>query len=275
MTDYDRVAKTIEYLNHHYLDQPRLSTLAKEAGLSEFHFHRLFTRWAGVTPKDFLQFCTAAHAKELLRRSKASVLESAMESGLSGPGRLHDLLVSLEGVTPGEYKARGEGLEIRYGAHPTPFGKALIGLSKRGISFFAFLPQDTRQAEKNALKDLTRTWPKAQLTRDLSLTQKTMAALFAKKAGTFPVYSIGTPFQLKVWEAALKIPAGHVLSYEEVAARAGNPKAARAVGSALARNPVCYLIPCHRVIRQTGVIGEYRGGRLRKQALLAWEYGRT
>ncbi len=275
MTDYERVEKAIHFLDSHYLEQPDLGTLARAAGVSPYHFHRLFSRWAGVTPKDFLQFCTAAHAKNLLIRSH-SVLESALASGLSGPSRLHDLLITLEGVTPGEYRRRGEGLDIEYGIHSTPFGRCLIGLTERGICFLSFLTGNRRRSNSAMLLDLKRTWPKARLLKDYRATRKTVVRLFQSKKGRARqkifLSPVGTPFQIKVWEAAMKIPPGHVLSYQQLAKVAGHPNATRAVGSALAHNPISYLIPCHRVIRQTGAVGQYRWGRPRKQALLAWEF---
>ncbi len=275
MSDYDNIEKAILYLDAHYFEQPDLHTVARAVGLSAFHFHRLFSRWAGITPKDFLQFCTASHAKHHLKNSR-TVLESALSSGLSGPSRLHDLLITLEGATPGEYKNGGAGLVIAYGFHPTPFGRSLIGLTKRGICFLAFVPGAGQKAKRAALKDLRNAWPQAQCREDAAATKKVLSRLLKGRVSrhnrSIKVFARGTPFQLKVWEAVMKIPLGKVVSYQDLARLAGHPGAARAVGSALAHNSICYAIPCHRVIRQTGVIGEYRWGRSRKLAMLAWEF---
>ncbi len=274
MSDYERIEKAIRYLDAHYQEQPDLRTLARAAGLSDSHFHRLFSRWAGVTPKDFLQFCTAAHAKNLLSRSR-SVLESALDSGLSGPSRLHDLFITMDGVTPGEYKKRGLGIDILYGTHPTPFGECLIGLTERGICYFSFLSGSNHRAEAAAIRDLKRHWLNALFSRETKATGKAAARLFPREPSRskekMRLFTLGSPFQVKVWQAIMRIPPGQVRSYQQVAGMAGSPGAARAVGSALAQNPIGYLIPCHRVIRQTGVVGDYRWGRSRKQAMLAWE----
>jgi AraC family transcriptional regulator of adaptative response/methylated-DNA-[protein]-cysteine methyltransferase len=269
MTDYERVEKIILYLNEHYRSQPDLRTLAKVAGLSEFHFHRLFTRWAGVTPKTFLQYLTARHAKALLQHSR-SVLDTSLESGLSGPGRLHDLLITVEGVTPGEFKARGKGISISYCFHASPFGICLIGVTGRGVCHLAFLNSGD---EDTALKALGSAWPEAEIQKDAQTTAHIAAAVFSrrKSAAKVSLSLAGTPFQLKVWEAVLRIPPGRVLSYKDIGRILGMPGAPRAVGTALASNPVAYLIPCHRVIRETGIIGDYRWGNLRKQAILAHE----
>lgn len=272
MTSYERIAKVIRYIDEHRTEQPRLATLAKAAGLSEFHFHRLFSRWAGTTPKAFLKFVTGVHAKTLLRDSR-DVLTAALEAGLSGPGRLHDLLVSVEGVTPGEYKARGAGLEIRYGFHETAFGRALIGMTARGVCHLTFL--DAAGREKS-LADLAKKWPKAALRRDQAGTAAAVRRIFGRKAGAkVPVVLSGTPFQIKVWEALLRVPPGGATSYGELAKAVGRPKAARAVGAAVGANRVGYLIPCHRVLRGTSALGGYRWGAARKCAILAWEDARS
>jgi len=273
MTDYERIEKIIRYLNEHYREQPDLRTLANAAGLSEHHFHRLFTRWAGVTPKDFLQYLTAKHAKGLLLRSR-SVLDASLESGLSGPGRLHDLLITLEGVTPGEFKARGEGIEISYGFHASPFGICLIGTTGRGICHLAFLNPGE---ENTALRRLHTAWPKAKIRHDHKATALIAETVFSHRKNIrrnrtrVSLMVVGTPFQLKVWEAVLRVPPGRVLSYKDIGQALGRPGASRAVGTALANNPIAYLIPCHRVIRETGIIGNYRWGSMKKQAILVWE----
>jgi AraC family transcriptional regulator of adaptative response/methylated-DNA-[protein]-cysteine methyltransferase len=272
MTNYERIEKVIRYIEAHRAEQPRLAELAKVAGLSEHHFHRLFSRWAGTTPKAFLKFLTNAHAKELLRGSQ-DLLGAALEAGLSGPGRLHDLLVTVEGVTPGEYKAQGAGVEIRYGFHETPFGGALVAVTKRGVCHVSFFDGDGR---RSALRELRKSWPRAGLTESRSATAPVVARIFGRaRKGRMSVVLRGTPFQLKVWEALLRIPPGRAASYGQVAAAVGHPRATRAVGTAVGRNALAYMIPCHRVLRGTGVLGGYRWGAGRKRAMLAWEASRS
>ncbi|HEX9442928.1 MAG TPA: methylated-DNA--[protein]-cysteine S-methyltransferase [Candidatus Binatia bacterium] len=275
MNDYSRIEKVIHYLNDHYLDQPDLRTLAGVAQVSEFHFHRLFSRWAGVTPKAFVKFLTAKHAKALLRESQ-SVLDASLDSGLSGPGRLHDLLVSVDAVSPGEFKSYGAGMEIRYGFHSTAFGPCLIGATARGVCHLSFFDDDGPAGRAALLDEAKSGWPRAVFRPDAPSTRGLAARIFGRagrRREKIPVLLVGTPFRLKVWEALLKIPRGHVLSYRDVARAIGAPDACRAVGSAVGQNPVAYLIPCHRVIRETGVVGDYRWGRARKLAMLAWENG--
>jgi AraC family transcriptional regulator, regulatory protein of adaptative response / methylated-DNA-[protein]-cysteine methyltransferase len=263
MSDYERVASVIKYLDEHHVEQPDLETLAEQAGLSAFHFHRLFSKWAGVTPKDFLQCLTLAHAKQLLREGQ-SVLNAAVESGLSGPGRLHDLCVNLEALSPGELKSGGAGMEIRYGTAATPFGDWLVAESARGICHISF-------GESPAL--LKSEWPNARVVEDDGVAERLSGRVFASSGGKEPLTALvrGTPFQVQVWRALLKIPAGGLTSYGALASAVGKPLASRAVGSAVARNSLAYLIPCHRVIRETGVIGKYRWGPVRKRSMLAWE----
>jgi AraC family transcriptional regulator of adaptative response/methylated-DNA-[protein]-cysteine methyltransferase len=271
MTDYERIENVIRHLKQHYVEQPNLRTLAGIAQVSEFHFHRLFSRWAGVTPKALVKFLTAKHAKALLRESQ-SVLDASLDSGLSGPGRLHDLLVSVDAVSPGEFKNYGAGMEIRYGFHATPFGTCLIGATARGICQLSFLEQDNSGRRASMIRELKAEWPKAVLRLDLSSTREFAAKIFHRgRSEMIPVLLVGTPFRLKVWEALLKIPSGHVLSYHDVARSIGAPTASRAVGAAVGANPVAYLIPCHRVIHETGIVGNYRWGQERKLAMLAWE----
>jgi AraC family transcriptional regulator of adaptative response/methylated-DNA-[protein]-cysteine methyltransferase len=265
MTTYQRVERVIAYVDSHREEQPDLSTLAKVAGLSPFHFHRLFTRWAGVTPKSFLKFVTSERAKGLLLTK--DLLSASYEAGLSGPGRLHDLLVTVEGVSPGEYKARGAGLVIRHGFHETPFGLALAGVTPRGLCHLAFVA--TRGA---ALNELKRKWPKAELREDRAGTASVVAKAFGR--GKLAVHLRGTPFQLKVWEALLRIPNGRAATYAQVAKAVGRPKASRAVGTAVGSNTLAVVIPCHRVLRGTGAFGGYRWGVVRKRAILASEAGR-
>ena len=266
MTDYERIEKVIRYLDCRYLEQPSLSVLAKVSGLSVFHFHRLFTRWAGTTPKSFLKFLTAKHAKELLLSSR-DLLSASLESGLSGPSRLHDLIVGVDAMTPGEMKSQAEGIEIAYGTHPTPFGNCLIGITSRGICYLSFTTN-----KSHAVAELRELWPKARFKSDQKKTRPVIQTIFGSSGKRkLSVVLRGTPFQLKVWEALLRIHPGAVLSYTDVADAIGNPGAARAVGTAVASNQVAYLIPCHRVIRETGILGEYRWGQMRKQAILGWE----
>ena len=269
MTDYERIEKIIQFLMAHQEQQPSLETLANAAGLSKFHFHRLFSRWAGVTPKMFLKFITANYAKSLLNGSN-NVLDVSLQVGLSGPGRLHDLFVTIDGMTPGEFKSKGKGIEIRYGFHITPFGWGLIGLTSRGICHLSFLAKTERAS---SLKQLRRNWPQAKFIQDQRATAAMIQRIFKKPSEKekIKIFLMGTPFQLKVWEALLQITSGKVSSYGAIAQSIGIPKASRAVGTAVSHNPVAFLIPCHRVIRRTGVIGQYRGGPSRKRALLCWE----
>lgn len=265
--DYERIEKAIHFIEENYQRQPELGEIAASAGLSEFHFQRLFTRWAGISPKRFLQFLTKENAKDLLQHS--SVLNATYSVGLSSPGRLHDLFVSTEAVTPGEYKTAGEGLTIQYGFHPTPFGEALIGLTERGICHLSFV-QNSRES---ALLNLKSRWSRATLQEDQHATGAMLAPIFSLGEHPTPIalFLSGTNFQLKVWEALLTVPRGALTTYEQVAAQIGQPTALRAVGTAIGHNPIAYLIPCHRVIRKMGEFGNYRWGTARKKALLGWE----
>lgn len=271
--DYVLVERAIAYLDAHALQQPDLAAVASAVGLSEFHFQRVFSRWAGISPKRFLQFVTREHARRLLEDSE-SMLDATYRVGLSSPGRLHDLFVTTEAVTPGEYKSRGEGLTIRYGLFPTPFGKCLLGVTDRGICHLGFV----QTSEGDALDELGSYWRRADLIEDHGITAPLIERIF--RLGQEPSLPIrlllrGTNFQLKVWEALLRIPPGHASTYENIAAQVGSPRAVRAVGTAVARNPIPVLIPCHRVIRKLGAFGQYRYGQTRKRALLAWEQAQT
>lgn len=266
--DYDRIEKAIRYLESNWQRQPRLEEVARASGLSAFHFQRLFQRWAGVSPKRLLQYLTAEYAKKRLRESK-SILDAAFDSGLSGPGRLHDLFVSVEAMTPGEYKALGAGLKIEYGIHPTPFGEVLAAVTARGLCGLLFLGTGGGKA---ALSQLKRQWPRAEFIQNPSVTAEVIQKLFGKSGGRkLKMLLKGTPFQLKVWEALLKIPMGCLAAYKDIAKGIGEPKATRAVGTAIGRNSIAFLIPCHRVIRDSGVLGNYKWGPDRKKAILAWE----
>jgi len=269
MHDYQRIEKAIHYLDSNFRSQPSLGDVARSVHLSEHHFQRLFRHWAGISPKRFLQFLTVGYAKALLEESR-SVLDATYEAGLSSPGRLHDLFVNAEAVTPGEFKARGAGLAIHYGFHPSPFGTCLLAATERGVCGLSF-PPDRRQA----LEDLKAQWAGASFAENPKRTAPLVDRAFPRSQsnGTraLTLFLRGTNFQLKVWEALLKIPAGSVVSYEDLAAHLGKPRAARAVGSAVGSNPISFLIPCHRVIRKMGVVGDYAWGAARKKAILAWE----
>jgi AraC family transcriptional regulator of adaptative response/methylated-DNA-[protein]-cysteine methyltransferase len=271
LDDYVLIEQVIYYLEKNASRQPSLGEIAESVHLSEYHFQRLFTRWVGISPKRFLQFITKEHAKQLLARS-SSLLETTYQVGLSSPGRLHDLFITWEAVTPGEYKQRGQGLTIRYGFHATSFGEVLLGSTDRGICNLSFVLPTGRQAAREALQ---KNWPKAELVEDPLATQPLAAAIFRRLAqvagGPLHVYLNGSNFQLKVWEALLRIPSGNVVSYRDVAGYLGQPGASRAVGNALAHNPVAVLIPCHRVIHSLGEFGHYHYGEARKMALLGWE----
>lgn len=265
---YEIVARAIVYLRANALVQPSLKELAAHVGLSEFHLQRIFTEWAGVSPKRFLQYMTKEHARQALRNS-ADVLTAALDAGLSGCGRLHDLMVSCEAMTPGEISKLGEGLEIRFGFASTPFGDAFIGWTSRGVCHFEFRDGECTAAA-SALQTL---WPGAALLADPAGATVLAAKIFPAVPGPGQLHLVlrGTNFQIKVWEALLRVAPGQVVSYGHLGGMAGCPKAARAVGSALAANTIGYLIPCHRVIRESGEISHYRWGTTRKAALLAWE----
>ena len=271
--DYLRIEQAILYLENHYKDQPSLEEVAASIGLSEFHFQRIFTRWAGISPKRFLQFLTKESAKDLLKRSE-NLLDATYQIGLSSLGRLHDLFVTTEAVTPGEYKSRGAGLTIRYGIHPTPFGKCLIGVTERGICHLGFV----QTSEGDAIDALVSDWQEAKMIEDHRTTAPLIAPIFIlnmREQSPLHLHLRGTNFQLKVWEALLNVPTGAATTYEGLAAQIGQPKASRAVGSAVGHNPIAVLIPCHRVIRKLGEFGNYRYGAARKMALLGWEHAQT
>jgi AraC family transcriptional regulator of adaptative response/methylated-DNA-[protein]-cysteine methyltransferase len=274
-SDYGRVEQAIHYLEAHAHEQPSLSELARQVGLSEFHFQRLFRRWAGVTPKDFLQCLTLNRAKALLAAS-SSLMETSLELGLSGTGRLHDLFLSLEAMTPGEFKRAGQGLTIQWGIHATPFGEALFAVTPRGLCGLSFLEAEDRTT---AVAHFQARWPEARLVENSRQTEPFAAEVVSRMQGVMarPLALVlkGSPFQTKVWEGLLTIPEGGVTSYQGLARAIGSPNASRAVGTALAMNPIGYLIPCHRVIRASGAVGEYHWGTVRKQALLGVERARA
>ncbi len=274
-SEYARMGMVLDKLADEFPNQPSLAELAAHVGLSEPYFQRMFMRWVGVSPKKFLQHLTLAEAKRRLRKS-VSVLDAAYDAGLSGPGRLHDLFVTFEAMTPGEYKAHGKGLTVRYGFHDSPFGECLLMATERGICGLGFVAEDARDT---ALAKLARGWEQAELLRDDDATQSFMPRIFAEPGGTVArdappirLFLRGSRFQLKVWQALLDIPPGTLATYQDIARRIGVPGgAARAVGNANGANPVSWLIPCHRVIRKSGELGGYGWGLGRKLAMIGWE----
>jgi len=267
--DYLRIERAIHFLQAHYRAQPSLAEVAAHVKLSDYHFQRLFRRWAGVSPKRFLQYLTAEDAKRRLRTA-ANVLDVADGAGLSGGGRLHDVMVTLHAASPGEWKTGGAGLTIHYGFHASPFGECLIATSPRGVCALRFVAGG-RDA---ALAELAAEWPGAVLRASARATRHVARALFGDRRDAIALHVRGSNFQIKVWEALLTVPSGTLISYGTLATRIGAPRAARAVGTAVGQNPVALLIPCHRVIRETGVLGSYRWGAARKSALLAREAAR-
>lgn len=273
MSDYARIADAIRFIASQVERQPTLDEIAAHVHLSPFHFQRLFSRWAGVTPKRYLQVLTLERAKTLLQESRP-LLEVADTLGLSSGSRLYDHFVQLEAVTPGEYKQRGAGLVIDHGVHDTPFGQAFVALTQRGVCNFSFLDEKAPEAP---LATLAQHWPAARLQEAPSRTQGVIHTMFdGSKAPDRPIslHVSGTNFQICVWRALLQIPPAKVASYAQVASAVGNPKAARAVGLAVGANPVALMIPCHRVIQQNGKLGGYHWGETRKQAIHAWEAAR-
>jgi AraC family transcriptional regulator of adaptative response/methylated-DNA-[protein]-cysteine methyltransferase len=267
MTDFERIQKAIEFIHTHFQQQPDLDEIAKEVYLSPFHFQRLFKDWAGVSPKKFLQYTSLQHAKKLLEHH--TVTDTAYETGLSGSGRLHDLFINIEGMTPGEYKNGGEQLHINYSFAESPFGNIIVASTAKGVCHLAFADD-----EQFALQQLQAQFPKAKFKQVVDTIQQNALFIFTqdwKNLSQIKLHLKGTPFQLKVWEALLKIPMGDVSTYSLIANHINNPKASRAVGSAVGDNPVAFLIPCHRVIRSTGAFGQYHWGSIRKTAMIGWE----
>jgi AraC family transcriptional regulator, regulatory protein of adaptative response / methylated-DNA-[protein]-cysteine methyltransferase len=268
-SDYDRMAQIIDYLHDNFRDQPDLATVAAHVGLSEYHLQRLFRRWAGISPKRYVQYLTAEYARARLQASR-DVLTTTYDAGLSSPGRLHDLTVNVYAMTPGEVKAGGADITITTGLHDSPFGECLIATTARGVCALRFVGPDEHDS---ALDDLRTEWPHATFTHDEAATQPVIAQIFGgpETPHGIPLLIQGTNFQIRVWEALLRIPQGALVTYGDVAAALGTPGAARAVGSAIGRNPIAYLIPCHRVIRGNGITGEYRWNATRKRAMIGWE----
>ncbi len=271
--DYDLVRRSLAFLTENWRDQPSLETLAEKSGVSPHHLQRLFTRWAGLSPKAFLQAVTIDHARELLRDS-ASILDTAYEVGLSGPGRLHDLFITHEGMTPGIYKAKGRGLVIRYGFHDCPFGRALVMTTGAGLCGLAFA--DTGE-ERASLADMMSRWPEADYLEDGAATAPYAARIFEPGNWTpdqpLRIVFIGSDFEIRVWETLLRIPLGKASSYSAIASHLGKPQAARAVGTAVGKNPISFVVPCHRVLAKSGGLCGYHWGLTRKRAILGWEAG--
>ncbi|MGX5817114.1 methylated-DNA--[protein]-cysteine S-methyltransferase [Chitinophaga lutea] len=271
--DYHRIAEAIDFLKTHFREQPSLEAAAAHVHLSPYHFQRMFSDWAGVSPKQFLQYLSAEHAKDMLRHGNATLSDTAFETGLSGTGRLHDLFVKVEGMTPGEYKNGGASLQINYSFAESPFGTLLVASTHKGICYMAFA-DDGQEA---AFRELQSLFPNARFMQLTDSIQQNALFIFGqdwRKLGTIKLHLKGTPFQIKVWETLLKVPPGALSTYAGLATAAGHPGASRAVGTAVGSNPVAYLIPCHRVIRATGETGQYHWGALRKSAIIGWESAR-
>ena len=273
-TDYDIVRRAIAHIRGHWRAQPEVEEVAEAAGVTVTELHHLFRRWAGLTPKAFLQALTLDQARRLLRDS-ASVLDASYEVGLSGPGRLHDLFVTHEAMSPGEWKSGGEGLTLHYGFHPSPFGTALVMATERGLAGLAFADAGEEQA---AFADMSGRWPKAAYVEDnertAPLAQRIFDAKLWRPDRPLRVVLIGTDFEVRVWDALLKVPFGRLTTYSELASKVCSPAAARAVGAAVGKNPVCFVVPCHRVIGKSGDLTGYHWGLTRKRAILGWEAGR-
>jgi AraC family transcriptional regulator of adaptative response/methylated-DNA-[protein]-cysteine methyltransferase len=270
--DYATIRRAIEFISTHYRDQPSIEAIAEHAGLSPSYFQHVFKRWAGLTPKAFLQAITIERARELLRDS-ASVLEAAYDVGLSGPSRLHDLFVAHEALTPGDY--RRDDLTLAYGFHASPFGEAIVVAAPRGMAGLGFVDDGNREA---ALADMARRWPRARLIEDERTTASYAARAFDpamwRPDAPLRLILIGTDFELRVWETLLSVPMGRATTYSDIARRIGKPTAARAVGAAVGKNPISFVVPCHRVLGRSGALTGYHWGLARKQAIIGWEAGR-
>ncbi|MFN8354993.1 MAG: methylated-DNA--[protein]-cysteine S-methyltransferase [Spirosomataceae bacterium] len=269
LINFNRIAEAINYIQQHFKEQPTLEQVAEQVHLSPHHFQRLFTEWAGVSPKKFLQYTSVEYAKGVLKHPSATLFDAAHETGLSGTSRLHDLFVNIEGMTPGEYKNGGQNLAINYSYAESPFGALLVASTDKGICFMAFADD-----EAQALIELRKRFPKARLKQMTDLIQQNALYIFThdwSKLSQIKLHLKGTDFQLKVWETLLKIPMGKLSTYGSIATQLQNPAASRAVGTAIGDNPVAFLIPCHRVIQSTGLLGGYHWGSARKAAMIGWE----
>ncbi|MET0174022.1 MAG: bifunctional helix-turn-helix domain-containing protein/methylated-DNA--[protein]-cysteine S-methyltransferase [Agrobacterium vaccinii] len=275
-SDYETVRKVIEILTVEYRDQPSLETIATQLGQSPTQLQKTFTRWAGLSPKAFLQAVTLDHAKRLLRDESLPLLDAALEVGMSGPSRLHDLFVTHEAMSPGEWKAKGGGLLIRYGFHPSPFGLALIMITDRGLAGCAFADPGE---EKACFEDMSRRWPNADYIEDSAATAPYASRIFDadkwKSEQPLRVVLLGTDFQVRVWQSLLKIPLGKAVTYSHVAHDIGQPTASRAVGAAIGANPISFVVPCHRAVGKSGALTGYHWGLTRKRAMLGWETGKV
>ncbi|MEI7012723.1 bifunctional helix-turn-helix domain-containing protein/methylated-DNA--[protein]-cysteine S-methyltransferase [Leptospira licerasiae] len=272
-TDFDRIADAIFYLRKNFKTQPSLEDVAGKLKLSTHHFQRMFTEWAGVSPKKFLQYTTLEYAKSLLKENGSSLLDTALDSGLSGTGRLHDLFINIEGMTPGEYKNGGKDLSINYSYAECPFGKLLVASTPKGICYISFF-----ESEKKVFQDLKSIFPNATYNQTVDMIQQNALFIFThdwSQLSKIKLHLKGTDFQLKVWETLLKVPMGKLSTYGQIGEQMGNPKATRAIGTAIGNNPVAFLIPCHRVIRSSGEFGEYHWGDSRKVAMIGWEAAKT
>jgi AraC family transcriptional regulator, regulatory protein of adaptative response / methylated-DNA-[protein]-cysteine methyltransferase len=271
--NYQRIEEAINYIRTNFRDQPDLEEVAEKIHLSPFHFQRLFTDWAGVSPKKFLQFISIEHAKTVLKEKKATLSDATFETGLSGTSRLHDLFTKIEGMTPGEFKNGGESLSINYSFAESPFGNILVASTPKGICYMAFADD-----EQKAFGELHKQFPNANYRQMVDLIQQNALYIFTKdwhKLDEIKIHIKATDFQIKVWEALLRIPLGQLATYGSIASDINNPKASRAVGAAVGDNPVAFIIPCHRVIQSSGIIGNYHWGSNRKTALIGWEAART
>ena len=275
--DYELIRRAIAFLSQSWTEQPSLERLAAHLGLSPAHCQKLFKRWCGLSPKEFVQAITVDHARALLEGS-ASVFDAALEVGLSGAGRLHDLFVSHEAMTPGDFKRRGEGLDLSYGFHASPFGDALLIATDRGVAGLAFVDEDKGQSRQDVLAEMMSRWPRGRFAEAADKTAPHAKQIFSpatwSKDRPVRLVMIGTDFEVRVWETLLRIPMGRAVSYSDIARHLGQPTASRAVGSAVGRNPISFVVPCHRVLRGDGSLGGYHWGLTRKRALIGWETGR-
>jgi AraC family transcriptional regulator of adaptative response/methylated-DNA-[protein]-cysteine methyltransferase len=270
--DFDRIRRAIEYIDENFREQPSLNDVAAHVNLSSFHFQRMFTEWSGVSPKQFVQYTSIEYAKRILRESETTLLDTAFAVGLSGAGRLHDLFIKIEGMTPGEYKNGGENLSVNYSFADSPFGTVLVASTPKGVCYMAFADD-----EADVLNILKSKFPKALYTNTTDRMQQDALLAFSKDRSApdkIKLHIKGTAFQMKVWEALLKIPMGNLAAYGDIARSIGHPDAHRAVGTAVGQNPVSFLIPCHRVIQSTGAFGGYMWGPSRKKAMIGWESAR-